>query len=78
MISLFFDIFNYFLSSSASRTPECKRRLETKLRYEDTPQGIAQELSRFAFISSEDVNVLTEVIEVIIVAINFKTPWVKI
>jgi len=50
-------------SSSASRTPECKRRLETKLRYEDTPQGIAQELSRFAFISSEDVNVLTEVIE---------------
>lgn len=50
-------------SAQSSRTPECKRRLETKLNSDDTPESIANELSRYAFISSEDVDVMTRVIQ---------------
>lgn len=47
----------------ASRTPECKRHLETKLNSTDTPESIAQELADFAFISEHDVEVMRMVIE---------------
>ena len=58
--------FNYVLLShfrDASRTPECKRHLETKLNSTDTPESIAQELADFAFISEHDVEVMRMVID---------------
>ena len=58
-------LFNdMILSSQTSRTPECKRHLETKLDKDDTPESIALELSRFAFISLDDVEVMKRVIQV--------------
>ena len=38
--------------------------METKLNCDDTPESIANELSRYAFISSEDVDVMRRVIQV--------------
>jgi len=51
------------LPQDEERTPECKRHLQTTLVDSDTPEIIAQELARYAFISYEDVEVMTHVIQ---------------
>ena len=51
-------------SSNQGRTPECKRHLETMLTEHDDPNQIARELANYAFISVNDVDVMTRVIQV--------------
>ena len=51
-------------STTLNRTPECKRHLQTTLNDGDDAQLIARELAEFAFISYEDVEVMTLVIQV--------------
>lgn len=50
-------------SKTLNRTPECKRHLQTTLNDGDDAQMIARELAEFAFISYEDVEVMTLVIQ---------------
>ena len=61
----YFLNFQFFwLQNSSNRTPECKRHLQTTLIDTDTPAMIANELAQFAFISPQDVDVMTMVIQV--------------